>query len=77
MANASTINKPRMNGASKINPNNKTPVQNAATLHILLVSLILIIENSLLQVNPWNSLANVKVANAIVLAVIGLTSNPK
>ena len=66
-----------MNDANKTAPNNKTPVQNAATLHILLVSLILKMENSLLQVNPWNNLANVKVANTIVLAVIGLTSNPK
>ena len=31
---------------------------------------------SLLQVNPWNRRASVKVANAMVLAVIPSDSNP-
>ena len=47
---------------------NKIPAANAPTLAMLDLKPILKIDNSLLQLNPWKSLASVSVANAIVLA---------
>lgn len=35
------------------------------------------IDSSLLQLKPWNSLASVSVANAMVVAFAGLTGSPR
>ena len=55
--------------------NRNAPVKNAAILHLLLHNPIVRTECSLLQLNPWNSLAKVNVANAIVLAVLAFVGN--
>lgn len=69
-------NKLCINGTKITKASNNTPVTKAATLHILLFKPSLKIDKLLLQLKPWNKRANVKVANAIVLAVIGFVAKP-
>ena len=52
------------------------PAKKAYTLAILLLNPILKIDCSLLQLNPWNSLAAVSVTKAIVLAIAADVPKP-
>ena len=74
--NAETSNTPLNAGIHKTIPSNPTPAKKAAILHLFVNNPNRNIIFFPLQLNPWNNLANVSVANAMVLAVIASDCNP-
>ena len=69
---AVTLKSGCINGTNNTNASRNVPIKKAPMLAVFEKSPSLKIECVLLQLKPWNSLASVSVANAIVLATAGL-----
>ena len=69
---AVTLKSGCINGTNNTNASSNVPIKKAPMLAVFEKSPSLKIECVLLQLKPWNSLASVRVANAIVLATAGL-----